>query len=838
MMSLRYLGKLGENGGGARTASSYYENSADYYVEGTPQEEHVGEWIGKGAELLKLSGAPSREELQSAFSGTISGREVQRAGDKNRQMGFDLTFSAPKSVSLAWASATPELRAAIEKAHTESVKEAFAYLESRITTRRGKDGLIRERAFLPACIFTHHTSRAGDPQLHTHVVVPNFCVRADGSVGTIEGKFFFQGKMTAGALYQTDFSCRMRDLGYIIEFGEKGTFRLSGANKQLEEVYSKRADVIDALVKEKEIESYAATRGIVVSTREQKKQTDLKERLQTWRQEARAADLPFKVERLAQQVDALRKIGDIRAESLQKVTQQDSTFYENDFIREAARLSHGSLTAKQVLALTEDVKYKQEIKLIGQTKDERWLYTTVEMEDLEKDMAKTARFLARRNGMGVDSTPGIEKYPKLTPEQRQAVQKAATVSGVIVIQGRAGAGKTTALNAVRENYERAGWKIRGISVAGRAAATLEQETKIPSTTFASWRKNPSLDHKTVLVVDEAGLIGSRGMTEILNKVKDAGAKVILVGDERQLQPIDAGGALSRVDKEVCAANPGASSKIETIMRQNDPWMREVVSKAAAGATIEALQILDQHGKIQLFNEAKGCREELVRQYLERETASKDALIIVHHKSDARHINEQIRTEWQKRGVIGEDRILIPNRQKAFPLAVGDSIVFTHNNYDLDVRNGDRGVVLELDEKKLLVRLDNGGERTVNPAKYADLDYGWAVTTYKAQSATVDRAYVYGHSSEWMASQQATYVQVSRTREETNLFVVSGERETLVRSPEDQQYSFISPLDVDRRNEVFEQMTRNWSRDAAKDTTLDYGVKVPEPTHEISMDRGY
>src|ERR1017187_5135725 len=168
MMSLRALGNLGTGAAAAKAASTYYKHdSADYYIKDT-HEEQDGSWIGEGSESLGLTQATTREELQLAFAGYLAGQKVQNSGSQKRQMGWDFTYSAPKSVSVAWGSAPPEERQAIQKAHLAATKIAFQYLEDHATTRRGFAGMKKEAAGLAAALFTHYTSREGDPQLHSH----------------------------------------------------------------------------------------------------------------------------------------------------------------------------------------------------------------------------------------------------------------------------------------------------------------------------------------------------------------------------------------------------------------------------------------------------------------------------------------------------------------------------------------------------------------------------------------------------------------------------------------------------------------------------------------------
>ena len=848
MMSIRALGNLGDGGAAAKAASHYYsEKSADYYVqEASPEPE--GEWIGAGAKRLGLEGTPDRQELQLALAGYAGGRHVQNAGRVDRQMGWDVTFSAPKSVSLAWGLADDPTRVALERAHRAAARVAHDYLAEQITTRRGYAGKVRQQAELLSAQFTHHTSRAGDPQLHSHIVIPNFCVRQDGTVGTIESKAFYDHKLTAGALYQAELAYRVRELGFEVEAGPQGTFKIAGVNKKLEDLFSKRDRQIDQLAREREIRTYAGTRGIVLATRPPKKHTTLRERQGTWRQEAKEAGLSMTATRAAPALEGRdfqeRVWGAIR-QSGEKLTEQASVFYEKDFVRELARSTYGVLNAKQVMQFTKQAQQARVIVSLGADKGGRQALTTPGMASLEREMIHCVWGLIKKKGYEVDASKVIADMGHLSAEQKGSLLSATTDYGIAVIQGRAGSGKTTTLAAIRGAYERAGYKVQGLALSGQAASNMEKEAGIPSRTIATWKKEREVAPKTVLIVDEAGMVGSKGTKEILERAYRFGAKVILVGDERQLQPIEAGGALHAVDRELVKYVPSASSQIQTIRRQKELWMRKAVHETAKGNTGQALSALDDHANIDIYGVAAAARRDLVRGYVEKNATSQDkAVILTHRKSDAGKLNQLVREELKERGLVGEDKLELDNGQRKLGLAVGDRLMFGKNEYrELDVRNGQRGTLKAIDEKTrtLQVKMDSGQDKTVRLDDYHAIDYGWASTTHKAQGMTVDRAYVYGHTKEPMANQHSTYVQISRAREETRIYAVAGER-SIERSLEQEDFGRELPGPWDKnekkeeRERALKEMGKTWGREAMKDTTLDYPLEKQRELERQRMEQ--
>lgn len=840
MMSLRGLGNLGTGAGAAKLAANYYQNkSPDYYVKDL---DHQGVWMGQGAKQLGLEGEVSREEFQLSLAGYVAGHEVQNAGKENRLMGWDCTFSAPKSVSIVWAGANVQHKQQIEQAHQIAVKEAFDYLEANTVTRRGKGGTIDEEAKLVACRFNHYTSREGDPQLHSHVVVSNFSARKDGSVGTIDSRAFYEHKMAAGALFQAELAYQMRKLGYDIENGVKGTFRVTNVAPEAERLFSKRDQQIDGLVQERGIISYAGSRGIVLATRANKVECDLSEREATWTKEAKQNRVALFVERgnigptrIQSDEQTLNQIGN-------KLTSQYSTFKERALLREAAVVSYGERNAQQVQALVKEAKAQGYVVSL-----DNGVLTTPDMKKIEEEIIGHIDKMVAEQNYSVSCFAVIERGADLgakrtafSREQQTAIVTATGKSGIAVVQGRAGTGKSMMLAAVRESYENAGWKVEGITLAGVAAQNLKEGAGIQSQTIASWLSKKEFEAKsgtveikgpttprTVVIMDEAGMVGSKQMSEVIQKVNEAGAKLILVGDEKQLQPIAAGGILHAIDKHMAQVACEYSTSIESIKRQREGWMRDVVKAAAQGETDKALKVLDEKGKINVYSNAQEARSALVDEFIEKNKKNfSQGLVLTLTRQDADKINVEIRQKLVEQGLVEKQGIEFSNLKANMTLAAGDRIMFTRNDYKLNLYNGQRATVKGVSQfgpMQMQVVLDNGETKEFKIEDYDQMDYGWASTTHKAQGATVEKAYVYGHSQESMASQQSTYVQISRAREETKLYIVAGERGV--------EREETVPLTKEQRQETLKEMKRSWSHDAAKGTTLE---RTEEQKHEVRI----
>lgn len=228
----------------AQDRGDYYLDLAaeDYYLKGG---EPPGKWHGKGAKSLSLGCEVKAKELKNLLRGySVDGQKlVQNAGKENRQSGWDLTFSAPKSVSVAWSQSDSKQRKAFQDAHSKAVKRALEFIENEaILTRRGKGGEQKERAKVAIATFEHGTSRAHDPALHTHALVLNLALREDRTTGTIESRGIYQHKMAAGAIYRAELARLIETderLGLIAE-KKRSWFELKGVDKGLIDEFSKR----------------------------------------------------------------------------------------------------------------------------------------------------------------------------------------------------------------------------------------------------------------------------------------------------------------------------------------------------------------------------------------------------------------------------------------------------------------------------------------------------------------------------------------------------------------------------------------------------------------------
>lgn len=402
---------------------------------------------------------------------------------------------------------------------------------------------------------------------------------------------------------------------------------------------------------------------------------------------------------------------------------------------------------------------------------------------------------------------------RLGDEQRAAVRHVTGPEGISVVVGLAGAGKSTMLGAARAAWEAEGYQVQGAALAGKAAEGLEESSGIKSRTLASlehsWQNgHGKLGPRDVLVIDEAGMVGSRQLARFVAEAQATGAKLVMVGDHEQLQAIGAGAPFRAIAERIGFA------ELTEIRRQREDWQREASHDLARHRTAEALSTYREKGAIQFHEKSEDARAGVVRSYMEKTARNPEAscLVLAHRRQDVRALNESIRSARHMRGEFapggqpsGERIIATNDGERAF--AQGDRVIFLENSRELNVKNGMLGTVTDITETHLSAVLDaknrDGSERavTVPLRDYAAIDHGYATTIHKTQGATVDKTIVLGSAS---MDRHLTYVAMTRHRDGVELHASREE--------------FKGGM---------EALTARLSRDGTKETTLDYATAFAE-----------
>lgn len=392
----------------------------------------------------------------------------------------------------------------------------------------------------------------------------------------------------------------------------------------------------------------------------------------------------------------------------------------------------------------------------------------------------------------------------LSGEQRVAVQHITGDEQVAAVIGFAGAGKSTMLAAARDAWERQGYRVRGAALAGKAAAGLEESSGIASRTLASWEYGwqagrGRLGKSDVLVIDEAGMVGSRQLAKFVTEAEARGAKLVLVGDYEQLQAIGAGSPFRAITERVGAV------ELSEIRRQNEGWQREASIAFATHRTGEGLAAYANRGAVNFSDNRDEARAGLVRDYLSDLEArpSGSRIALAHRRVDVRAINADVRLSLQDshrlgRGEEGGERTFQTNDGKR-SFAPGDRIVLLENNRDLGVKNGMLGTVVAVEPDALKIRLDGAGQNNARAVSipvnsYQAFDHGYATTIHKSQGATVDRAFVMASGT---MDRHLTYVAMTRHRDSVQLYAGRDEMKDM------------------------KGLSASMGRSGAKETTLDY-----------------
>ncbi|MES2462095.1 MAG: MobF family relaxase, partial [Armatimonadota bacterium] len=526
----------------------YYLSLAreDYYLNGG---EPPGVWLGQGAQSLGLTGMVDAGALTRLLEGfhpeENGGALIQNAGAKDHQPGWDLTFSAPKSVSVLWSQADPQVRKIIEDCHFAAVKTALGFIEeTSAITRRGKGGHIKEDAQLIIAAFEHGTSRAQDPQLHTHCLVMNVCTREDGTSGTIESKLLYLAKMATGALYRAEFAVLLeKGLGVTVE--RKGScFEIGGVPEDLMTEFSKRRGEIDMLLEEKGYESSAAAAMAALATRQTKTFTPREQLFDEWQETGQkfnwgpeqAAD--FLREAQSPLRDPKQEKEAALLSAMKRSTDEKSYFNEREFIRYVAEEAQGrGFGAHDVRQISKSyLEQSPEIVPLGVYKHEN-LYSTREMMAIERSLIHQVQKSKSQFHEGVSEQvlKGVVGARHRLNEEQAAALRHVCDSGpgsIRIVSGMAGTGKTTFLDAARFAWTLEGFQVHGFALPGKAAKGLGTGTHIKHDTLhrTLWNLESGklrLTPKSVLVLDEAGMVGTRQMEKLMTAASKTGARLVV-----------------------------------------------------------------------------------------------------------------------------------------------------------------------------------------------------------------------------------------------------------------------------------------------------------------------
>ncbi len=784
--------------GVSASQGTFYFEKEDYYFRGGEGEVIAGQYFWGTQDRI------DHERFQEIVSARIE--ETGGALNGKDRVADNLSFSAPKSVSLV-AALDKEMRDAIIEAHREAVKAVVDYIESSgMFQARDEKGNPTEAKGMLAVRFDHFTNRNGDPQLHSHVLIANVAERAeDGKIVSAYLRELYTNKVALGTMYRMELAFRMERLGYQVDWKRDGTFELKGFTKEQLRTFSTRRAEIEDYLKEQGFEGGKAAELAALRTRDPKKDFDPEELRRDWEARARVAGIELPDpgrERPSpvQDIAALKLTQNVLTEVAEK------ELLTRGFTQDVRVQLEGvkALAQEGVYVPVHALKWASE-KALGRTFEAlggkqyldtdhvgRIRYTTAnslhaELRTREIGLKGTRHPMdpekAKEALLRYDTRIRMEKGYGLSDEQRQAIEGIATGARDAVVVGKAGTGKTTMLEGLKEVYQAQGRAVIGVSVSGAAAANLEKETGLRSFTVdaLNFQKGAKLGNLRggVLVVDEAGMMDARRTAAVQEFARKHDMQVIYVGDPDQLKPVGAGDPFGRLAAE--AAEKGSFYELSKIYRQKDPGYRKAAHLASRGETVKALEKLEDKGWVREIRTKKERLDAAKRDYLEAVRRGKSVLVVTDRNSVKDRLNREIRYEMKEQGYVAEKGLTAEVRgtngkslgQREF--ASGDRVVFLKNDRNLGVQNGLAGTVVSVDRKARTLTVETSqGLKKVDLKEYNYLDHGYAVTVHKSQGQTVDRVVYVAESKSRLASANSFYVAITRGREEARIYTDSIE----------------------------------------------------------------
>ena len=723
--------------------AAYYEKDG-YYAKDDPAHREASRWAGKGAEALGLSGPIDPDTFRRVLEGKVpDGPQLGRRGQDGKiqhRPGRDITLSAPKSVSLL-AMVGGDDR--IVDAHDQAVSRTLAWIEEHAVQTRVQDkatgAMVRTGGQkMVAATFRHDTSRNLDPQLHTHCVIANMVQGKEGKWRTMVNDGLYREKMAIGAIYRAELAEGLRELGYGIDKTHPdGRFEIAGVPRDVIEAFSTRRAEIEAAMAERGLGTTAenphlAARATLM-TRAHKRDVDKGVLRETWK--LQASMLGFAGEAIhanARQAEPDRSPPDLFTHpdsiavdaarwAVEHLSERQAVFGHRDLLATTLGRDPGTVTVVAAERAIAALEHKGGLHA-AQGLDHGRHWTT------DAALARESETIAcMRAGQGAEKAimRGWVAETKLHRGRLNEGQKAAVKTvlaakdRVIGVQGYAGTGKTTMLQRLRVLAESRGHRVVGLAPSASAAHTLEQESGIASETLQRFlarhagviecrgtsrgmRRLRGQFAKTVLVVDESSLASSEQMRGLLRAVTTLRlARVVLVGDEKQLGAVEAGKPFAQL-----RAAGMQTVVMDEILRQRDTELKEAVRASLAGEVKTAFAKLG--GNIaQVDRDAIGTHA--AGRWLDLSPEQRTATGVVAPTRALRDsINDTIRDQLMAEGTVSgparEVEKLVPQRLTraqmtvASNYAIGDTVIFNRAYKTLGVEAGDERRVVGVDRQ--------------------------------------------------------------------------------------------------------------------------------------------
>jgi conjugative relaxase-like TrwC/TraI family protein len=769
------IGKLGKGQEGYYL-SKVAEGKEDYY---SGEGEEAGQWLGDAAAELGLSGVVEADQLVSMLTGInpATGEPLGlRAGPS--VPGFDLTFSAPKSVSLTWALGDPEAAAQVKAAHLRSVESALDYMQAHACLTRRGDGnggmaFLQGSGFLAAG-YVHRSSRNGDPQLHTHVLVANATQGPDGKWTRLYSPAIYEHAKTAGYIYEANLRYELtRTLGIEWQQVRNGIAEIKGfEDRWLKAFSTRRAEILEAAGADASARSLQVT---TLATRKAKEEIELGDLRQRWREQAQEISLDREAIAMTMGREAELAAKPTLAQLDREVTAHVSHFDRRDAIQAVANLLPNGAPGHEVESAADTFLSSDSVVRVAEA-PKGLRFTTTRIWALERQALEMAQRMARE-GRGLAGELAarrvIGERPTLKDDQREMVYRLLAVGeGIVVVIGEAGTGKSFATVAAAEGWAHAGFELRAVAPTWRAANVLRAEG-LEATSVASFLRDyphgdARLSPRTVLLVDEASMVGSEQLARLISHADEQGAKLVLIGDPEQLGSVEAGGLFAAIAQRTDPIH------LHEVIRHLHDVDREAAKLIREGRAQEALSLYQEAERVTVKETPELQRAAMVGDWWQSFSQGEDALMVAKRNSEVERLNATAREVLRSEDRLGAEEVEVGGQV----FAAGDQVITRVNDRKAEIFNRERWEVAQVDAERgriVLEGIDQARrvevgrdylDRTALGGEAPALQHAYAVTTYCVQGTTVDRAYVMVDPS---MDKQETYVATSRTREQTYLY---------------------------------------------------------------------
>ncbi len=784
--------------------------SSDYY---TGKAEDRGEFYGKAATALGLPKKVTREIFEQILLGNNpkTGESLVPKRAKDRCPGIDLTFSVPNDVSAAWVVADKKGKAAIERSIKRSVKETLDFVEECLNLARfGRGGHIKDKAGLVAALFMHFCNRNGDPQLHVHAVIANVVQDKSGGWRHMNTGEIFTWTRTLGPLFRAALANHLKaDLSIecVQATGENGKrqswFSLKGIPKALLEKWSSRRREIEEFTKSDEALGAPSSKARAKANLETRKS---KSRLphidvlhEGWQKDA--AEHRFTFESIVKsnlQIPGIAKgllYRNALKDTIMELTKDVAHFsFREVLCGVAERVQALGFTPIELSEKVRESISRSRSLVHLQDKNGEHRYTTKKMWQLEGRLLRSVEALQNRGGAKVTerkTAKAIAAKPTIDQEQAEAVRRLTSQNTSIrLMHGVAGSGKSFALDVVRDAFERSGYRVVGGAVSGIAKENLAQGANIESRTVASYLcqfkresdpilklqgqtnspNTPKLDRKTVVILDEAGMLDSESMSRILKAVVKAKATIVLVGDDKQLQPIGPGGPFSFLKERIdCVSLTKNRRQVFEADRTNLDDIR-------SGNAIKALTDYAERKLLSVLPSRIQAANAVVKEMISSGGAATpmEHSVFTETRKEASYINRKIQQARLDNGYLDPASAIKVHGMKFFG---GDRVLFAKADKLKGIENGYKATILSTNTftRTMRVELDTPkrGLSSIVQVSFdkmspADIQLGYASTTHKGQGSTSLNSYVLLGGG--MTNLNMAYTQLSRAKHKTKIFL--------------------------------------------------------------------